>query len=107
MKRRKLAVASVPAMVPCPTCAMPVQSGRGPHKLAWHDCEFVLARTRGPITVEDVQQLLLRRMAECAADAKPSELASIGKALGAIGGGGARGANDDSDVLDEWLRDTA
>lgn len=107
--RKPPAAQVVPALAPCPVCGMPVQSGKGPHKLAWHDCEFVLSRSSEPTTIDDVRSVVLRKLADRAEDATPAELASMLKALDGAGGGssGGRAESGPSPALAGWLRDTA
>ena len=58
---------AIPTLKPCPDCGLNIQSGKGPHRLAFHECR---ARSDiddalvnpGTLTPERVEQLLLARL---------------------------------------------
>jgi hypothetical protein len=67
---------------------MPVQAGKNPDKLAWHDCEFVLARAAAPATIEDTRSVLLGQMKRHAYEAAPAELIAMLEAIAKFEGPG-------------------
>jgi len=82
LRRKPARPAVVPVFLPCPTCGLPVQPGKNPNGLAWHDCQFVVngAGKVAP-TVEGIREGILLRLRDQAATATPKECIAILAAL--------------------------
>lgn len=87
-------IAATPVFKSCPNCGLPLQVGKGPNGLAWHDCDFVIARRRAPATLEEVEQTVLGRLRDAAeSSSSSSELIAVLQAIRemrGLGGGGDR-----------------
>lgn len=82
MRKKPARPAVVPVLVPCPSCKLPVQPGKNPDGLAWHDCQFVVdGNGHQEVTVEGIRALVLRRLRDQAATANPKECIAVLAAL--------------------------
>ena len=99
---------SVPRLIPCPECGLPVQAGTNPNGVAWHECQFVLdGLGTQTVTASQVEQLALSRLRAHAAavDTPTKDLITILAELrkrGDVRTEASSGAGAEDDVV-AWL----
>jgi hypothetical protein len=104
---RKTRLPTVPQLVACPECGLPIERGGNPKGVAWHDCRFV-EDGLGTVTVTaaQVEQLALKRLRAHAAalDTNAKDLVTILAELRKRGDvrTESSGAVDEDDVV-TWL----